>query len=81
MASSLNIPLPASLKSWQQASSWGSSTSGQFVRELRRERASAKVDEHLLHSLESGPARAMDRKVWNRIRAEGKAVARRQNGK
>jgi antitoxin ParD1/3/4 len=84
MASSLNISLPASLKSWveERALSEGYNSADEFVRDvLRREQARARGDDHLIVALESGPARPMDRKDWDRIRAEGKAIARRQKAR
>jgi antitoxin ParD1/3/4 len=82
MRSSMNVSLPAPLKSWieQQVAERGFSTASEFVRDLlRREQAAAsraRVDAHLLDAIESGPARKMDRKAWDRIRSEGVKIAR-----
>jgi len=87
MRSSMNISLPAPLKSWveEQVALRGYSTASEFVRDvLRREQALAakgRVDERLLESLASGPARKMDRKAWNRIRSEGTALASQRKSK
>lgn len=87
MRSSMNISLPAPLKSWveRQVTLRGYSTASEFVRDvLRREQAAAaraRVDEHLLESLDSGPARPMERKDWDQIRAKGLALARRRRSK
>ena len=87
MRASMNISLPAPLKSWvdQQVTERGYSTASEFVRDvLRREQAAAakiRVDERLLESLESGPARTMDPKAWGRIRAKGMALSRKRKGK
>ena len=48
---------------------------------LRREQAAAstaRVESHLLDAIESGPARQMDRKAWDRIRTEGLKRARQR---
>jgi antitoxin ParD1/3/4 len=89
MRSSMNVSLPAPLKSWieQQVTERGFSTASEFVRDLlRREQAAATIAEieaHLLDAIESGPPRKMDRKAWNRIRSEGVKLARQRkaNGK
>ena len=84
MGASLNISLPASLKTWveDRASSEGYNTADEFVRDvLRREQARARVDDRLIQALESGPARPMDRKALDRIRTQGKAIARRQKAR
>ena len=87
MRSSMNISLPAPLKSWveEQVGVRGYSTASEFVRDvLRREQlaaAKSRVDEILIESLNSGPARRMDRKAWDRIRSKGAALARRGKGK
>jgi antitoxin ParD1/3/4 len=81
----MNISLPAPLKSWveEQVSARGYSTAS--VRDvLRREQAvaaKARVEAHLLESLESGPATPMTHKDWERIRSEGIALSRRRKGK
>ena len=83
----MNISLPAPLKSWvdEQVTLRGYSTASEFVRDvLRREQAAAakaRIDQRLLESLESGPARPMDRKAWDRVRAKGMALARQRKGK
>ena len=87
MRSSMNISLPAPLKSWveEQVTARGYSTASEFVREvLRREQVAAakeRVEAHLLESLASGPSRRMDRKAWARIRNEGIKLAGRRKGK
>jgi antitoxin ParD1/3/4 len=80
----MNVSLPAPLKSWieQQVAERGFSTASEFVRDLlRREQAAAataRVESRLLDAIESGPAREMDRKAWDRIRSEGIKLARQQ---
>jgi antitoxin ParD1/3/4 len=86
MGSSMNITLPAPLKSWveREVALRGYTTASEFVRDvLRREQAAARarVESRLLQSLESGPARSMERKDWRRIRAKGSAMARRRQAK
>ncbi|HWE02656.1 MAG TPA: hypothetical protein VG326_09625 [Tepidisphaeraceae bacterium] len=83
----MNISLPAPLKSWveEQVAARGYSTASEFVRDvLRREQSAAamtRVDERLVESLNSGPSRPMNRKTWERIRAQGIALSRRRKGK
>jgi antitoxin ParD1/3/4 len=87
MRSTMNISLPTPLKAWveDQVSARGYSTASEFVRDvLRREQAAAakaRVEAHLLESLESGPATPMTRKDWERIRSEGIALSRRRKAK
>jgi antitoxin ParD1/3/4 len=86
MRSSMNISLPAPLKSWveRQVALRGYSTASEFVRDvLRREQADARarVESHLVESLESGRARPLERKDWDRVRAKGIALARERKGK
>jgi antitoxin ParD1/3/4 len=87
MRSSMNLSLPAPLRSWvdQQVALRGYDSAAEFVRDvLRREQiaaAKARVDQRLLESIESGPARRMDRKAWDRVRSEGAALARQRKTK
>ena len=82
MRTSMNISLPAPLKSWveQQVEERGYSTASEFVRDvLRREQeqaARAAIDQRLLQAIESGESTPMTSKDWSRIRAEGSKRAR-----
>ena len=84
MRSSMNISLPAPLKSWieEQVALGGYSTASEFVRELlRREQAGAareRIDARLIEALDSGPAREMNQQRWQHIRREGIRLAKRQ---
>jgi antitoxin ParD1/3/4 len=82
MRTSMNISLPAPLKSWveQQVEERGYSTASEFVRDvLRREQEQAvraAVDSRLLQAIDSGEATPMTAKDWKRIRTEGMKRAR-----
>jgi antitoxin ParD1/3/4 len=77
MRTTMNISLPAPLKSWieQQVELRGYSTASEFVRDvLRREQEQAlrsAVDARLLQAIDSGESTPMTRQDWRRIRAEG----------
>ena len=84
MPTSMNISLPAPLKSWveQQVEQRGYSTASEFVRDvLRREQERAlraAVDERLTQAIASGESTPLTRQDWERIRAEGTKRARRR---
>lgn len=77
MRTSMNISLPAPLKTWieQQVDERGYSTASEFVRDvLRREQeqaARAAVDARLIQAIDSGESTPMTAKDWKRIRTEG----------
>jgi hypothetical protein len=84
MQALMHICLPAPLKSRidRQVVQHGYSSANEFVCDvLRREQAvsvKARLERHLLESLDSGPARQLERKGWSDIRAKGLAMARRR---
>ena len=77
MRTTMNISLPAPLKSWieQQVEERGFSTASEFVRDvLRREQEQAArvaVDARLLQAIESGESTPMTAQDWKRICTEG----------
>jgi antitoxin ParD1/3/4 len=81
MRASMNISLPAPLKSWVEAQveARGYSTASEFVRDvLRREQeqaARAAVDARLIQALDSGASRPMTANDWKQIRSEGRKRA------
>ena len=87
MRTSMNISLPAPLKSWieQQVEKRGYSTASEFVRDvLRREQEQAvrvAIDSRLVQAIESGESTPMTAKDWKRIRTEGLRRARSRRRK
>lgn len=82
MRTTMNISLPAPLKSWieEQVEARGYSTASEFVRDvLRREQEQAlraAVDVRLLQAIDSGESTEMTRRDWQRIREEGMQQAK-----
>jgi antitoxin ParD1/3/4 len=87
MRTSMNISLPAPLKSWieKQVEERGYSTASEFVRDvLRREQEQvvrAAIDSRLIQAIESGESTPMTAKDWKRIRSEGSKRARSRDNK
>ena len=87
MRTTMNISLPAPLKSWveQQVEARGYSTASEFVRDvLRREQEQAvraAIDARLTEAIDSGPSTPMTAQDWKRIRAEGSKRARSRHKK
>jgi antitoxin ParD1/3/4 len=81
MRSTMNISLPAPLKSWveKQVEERGYSTASEFVRDvLRREQENslqAAIDARLVQAIESGESTPMTATDWQRIRTEGRKRA------
>jgi antitoxin ParD1/3/4 len=82
MRTTMNISLPAPLKGWveQQVAERGYSTASEFVRDiLRREQEQslrAAIDARLIQAIASGESTPMTAKDWQRIRTEGRKLAR-----
>ena len=87
MRTSMNISLPAPLKTWieQQVEKRGYSTASEFVRDvLRREQEQAvraAIDSKLVQAIQSGESTPMTAKDWKRIRTEGLKLARSRRRK
>ena len=81
----MHISLPAPLKEWveQKVDEKGFSTASEFVRDLLRQEQErertlrARIDQQLIEGINSGPARRMTKKDWQRIRSEGMKLARK----
>lgn len=87
MRTTMNISLPAPLKSWveQQVETRGYSTASEFVRDvLRREQELSLrtiVDARLEQAIASGESTPMTAQDWQRIRREGQKRARSRRKK
>ena len=79
MRSNTHLALPASLKLWveKQATENGYENVSQYVGDiLRREQERARIDSHLLASIEGGESTPMTPRDWRKIRARGIKLAR-----
>ena len=87
MRTTMNISLPAQLKSWieRQVAGKGYSTASEYVRDLLRreqeQQARAYVEQKLTEALESGEPTPMTPEDWQRIRTVGLRRARSRRKK
>ena len=82
MRASMHISLPEGMKEWvdEQVESGGYGTASEYVRELlrkeQRRRVRMQIDESLLEALDSGLSTPLRTTDWDRIRQEGRKLAR-----
>jgi antitoxin ParD1/3/4 len=87
MRATMNISLPASLKTWieRQVTGKGYSTASEYVRDLlRREQeqeARARIEAKLTEAINNGASTPMLAQDWDRIRAAGLKRARSRRRK
>ena len=86
MREQLSISLKPAQKRWvkEEMEREGFATASELFRDMirtrQRERVRAEVEADLLRGLDSGPAKPMTKKDWERIRSRGhkKAVSRKR---